>query len=340
MAIFQALFAWLSRSFGKVMNSAFAWATMLLFGKVSDNRQAVLSIISCASVVWLVTCVGVVYPRLGAFLLTLLPLPDWIDPQWIGRLMFVLVLVLPFINGIVSEFLDEHQDKNSSKRNWLSLAANGWRLTLALALTLVLMIVIAPIDRAMLIIKRWTVQHIPVVIEPQDYADVAKELHRVLAASGIISQKRKPTLLMQAPLWLLVALTGTMLKRLVADQLTKLVYADGELEIRPSDLIVRGKKSSVNRILALLITDFGFGKAYLSWTKEGYRIEDEMRVLWRMLEQNKLPRNVMLGRTDACLDEMRQLDLEKDEWETLYRLWLKLKVDMWQGIPNVEKKAS
>ena len=77
MAIIQALFAAVTRSAGKVLNTVFAWATVLLFGHVPEDRQIYVSAIAFGSVIWLVVLVGVAFPAVGTFLLSFVPLPDW-----------------------------------------------------------------------------------------------------------------------------------------------------------------------------------------------------------------------------------------------------------------------
>src|SRR5919198_2608122 len=83
MAIVQALLAALFRSAGKLLNMAFGWATIMLFGKVPQDRQLYLSVIAFGSVIWLVGLVAIVFPGFGAFLLAFVTLPPWVNRAWI-----------------------------------------------------------------------------------------------------------------------------------------------------------------------------------------------------------------------------------------------------------------
>src|SRR5207237_412016 len=67
MAILQLILTSIFRSLGKILNTAFGWATALLFGKVPEKRQIYLSVIAFASILWLVVLLGVVFPRFAAF---------------------------------------------------------------------------------------------------------------------------------------------------------------------------------------------------------------------------------------------------------------------------------
>ena len=46
MVIIQALLTLIVHSFGRVVNMAFSWATVMLFGRVPQERQIFLSIVA------------------------------------------------------------------------------------------------------------------------------------------------------------------------------------------------------------------------------------------------------------------------------------------------------
>src|SRR4051812_37161005 len=102
MAIFQVLFAALSKQASKLLNTAFGWATTMLFGKVPADRQIYLSLISFGSVLWLVVVAGVAFPRVGTFLLTFVPLPKWVDTTWIRIAMLAGAALIPLFVGFLS----------------------------------------------------------------------------------------------------------------------------------------------------------------------------------------------------------------------------------------------
>jgi hypothetical protein len=95
MAVLQALIAALTRSAGKLLDTVFAWATVLLFGRVSEDRQIYLSAIAFGSVIWIVTLAGVALPAFAAFLLSFVTLPAWVDKTWIRLAMLAAVVILP-----------------------------------------------------------------------------------------------------------------------------------------------------------------------------------------------------------------------------------------------------
>ena len=68
MAIIQVLLAFLTRSAGKILNAAFGWATVMLFGQVPQERRIYLSLIAFGSVAWIVALAGVLEPSVATFL--------------------------------------------------------------------------------------------------------------------------------------------------------------------------------------------------------------------------------------------------------------------------------
>src|SRR5665647_1189979 len=95
MAILAALFAAVGRQAGRVLTTALGWASALLFGRVPRHKQLLLSLITLGSLLWVVLVLGIILPAAGTFLLTALPLPGFIDQNWVRLAMLIGALVLP-----------------------------------------------------------------------------------------------------------------------------------------------------------------------------------------------------------------------------------------------------
>src|SRR3954453_21293577 len=102
MALVQALLALVFRSAGRLLNTAFGWATIMLFGRVPQDRQIYLSIIAFGSVGWIVAVLGIVFPSFATFLLAFVTLPPWVDHTWIRLVMLAAAAVIPMVVGVVS----------------------------------------------------------------------------------------------------------------------------------------------------------------------------------------------------------------------------------------------
>src|ERR1051326_3960615 len=99
MAAIQGILAGILRSAGKVLNTAFGWATVMLFGRVPQDRQIYLSAISFGAVIWIVVIFGIAFPGFGAWLLTMAKPPRWVDRNWIRLAMLACAVVIPPLVG-------------------------------------------------------------------------------------------------------------------------------------------------------------------------------------------------------------------------------------------------
>src|ERR671925_2331055 len=159
----------LTRSAGRLFNTAFSWATILLFGRVSQDRQIYVSLIAFGSVIWLIVLTGVAFPSVATFLLSFVTLPKWIDKTWIRLAMLAAVVVIPAVIGAVSIFM---LDKGKRPRGAVAIAKavlKGYPYTVGLALTLAMMTIFAPVLKVRALLKRWTTEHVPVIVAPRDY---------------------------------------------------------------------------------------------------------------------------------------------------------------------------
>src|SRR5919202_3759327 len=156
MVLIQGLFATVFRSLGKLLNTAFGWATTLLFGKVSEDRQLYLSAISFGSIAWLVVLVGVIVPSAGTFLLGLVKLPSWVDQHWVRLAMLVAAVVLPALIGVAALLMIDPEQRPYGVAGKAKAVLKGYPYTLGMAITLVMMTALAPVLKLRDVARRWT----------------------------------------------------------------------------------------------------------------------------------------------------------------------------------------
>ena len=58
MAIIQAVFAFISRSLGRIFSALFDWAVVALFGRVGGTRKTALSVLMAAAAAWPLLLLG------------------------------------------------------------------------------------------------------------------------------------------------------------------------------------------------------------------------------------------------------------------------------------------
>lgn len=310
MAIVQALFAMLARSAGRLLNTVFGWATVLLFGRVPEDRQTYLSGVAFGSVLWLIALIGVAFPAAGSFLVSFVSPPQWLKP-WIRLIMAVAVVVLPALVGWLSTRLVEPEERPSTLR----AIGRGYPYTIGLALTLVIMTLFTPVMKVRDLARRWTSDHVPVVIEPEDYPTVVDEVRRALEAGGLPTTSRRASWMLRFPTKILTWFAGRAMGGQVP--LQRLVGERMQVLLHPSDLVISGRETDVARTRAVLAERLTVTQAYLTWTKESNEVEDDIRRAWHALAAGDPV--AAADRLAGVERALHALTVPYEEWEVLFR---------------------
>lgn len=341
MIILQALLAGLFRSAGKILNTAFGWATIMLFGKVPENRQIYLSIMGLSSIVWLVVALGVLFPRVGAFVLAFVPIPESIHLWWIRLVMIVLALLVPIGVGVLATYIVPKERRPQGIKNKAKTWVRGYPYTLGLASTMVMMILVAPIMKARDLWRRWDSVHVPMIVETKDYTSVVDDIQQVLKAGGFETDREQASWMLRFPTKVLTFFAGGMVNNLVADQLTVLKASKIEVLLHPSDLVIRGKEYDVARARSLIAENLTFTKAYQTWTEEANHLEDRLASIWHQIKQDSCLQ------PGPCLDKLHQVEhdlrtsvISFEEWEVLSREKMSVELKLLQVMAGVTDQAT
>jgi hypothetical protein len=322
MAIVQAVLALILRSAGRLLNTAFGWATIMLFGKVPQDRQIYLSIIAFGSVAWIVAVFGVIFPSFATFLLTFVPLPAWVDRAWVRLAMLGAAAVIPLIVGIIATRMLAPERRPAGVGATVVEALKGYPYTVALAVTLILMTALAPVVKVRTLLKRWSTRHIPVIVQSAQYLEVVSDVEKALDQGGFEVERRQASWMLRLPTKILTTLAGGAVDDLVADRLTELRSDRLEVLLHPSDLVVNGSEKDAARANAIIAEQLAFSPAYLTWTKEANEIEDRLRKIWVTLRQ-QANRPGMLDRLTNRLvtveHDLRTREVSYEEWDVLFR---------------------
>jgi len=322
MAIVQAVLALILRSAGRLLNTLFGWATIMLFGKVPQDRQIYLSIITFGSVAWILAVLGIAVPSFATFLLAFVPLPDWVDREWVRLAMLAAAAVIPLVVGFIATRMLAPEQQPVGVVATLREALKGYPYTVALALTLVVMTILAPAIKVRTMLKRWSTRHIPVIVQSAQYLEVVSEIEKALDKGGFEVDRHQASWLLRLPTKILTTLAGGAVDDLVADQLTELRSDRLEVLLHPSDLVINGSEQDAARANAIIAEQLAFAPAYMTWTKEANEIEDRLRKIWVTLrQQTDRPGmlNRLTGRLVAVEHDLRALELSYEEWEVLFR---------------------
>jgi hypothetical protein len=321
MAIIQTIFAALARQAGRLLNTIFGWATTTLFGKVPQERQTLLSVMAFGSITWFIVVIGIIVPRVSVFMLSFVKLPSWVNDNLIRLAMLAAAVVLPLIIGFLGIKILDPEDRPKGKAATLKQILHGYPYALAVSIALLMMIVFVPILKVQTMAKRWKTEHLPMVVEEQDYNSMVHEIEQALDKAGYEVTRKRAGLMLRLPLKVMTALAGRGKGNLVADDLATLESDRLQLILHPSDLVINGGKYDAAHARATVTEQLAFSKAYLTWTKEANEMEDRLRALWKELRTSS--NGVVPPETARKLQnferDLREAEIGHEEWEVLFR---------------------
>ena len=316
MAIVQIILAIFSRTAGRVLNTAFAWATIALFGRVPPRQQIYLSVMAFGSMAWLISVIGIAFPSAATFLLAFVTIPPWVRPGWIRLAMFTIALVSPLLVGGMSLLALDPAGRPRGFARRLEVILRGYPVTIGLSLTLALLLIFVPVLRARGALKRWTTTHVPVMVKSEDYGSVLHDLEGALADEGWRTSRVPASWMLRMPMHVFGALAGRSIP-LVAERLTTLQSAQLEVTLHPSDLILAGPNREVMKARARLAERLAFSKLYMTWTADAQRLEDRLRKIWLGTEASNGHHQ---AKTLSAVDhDLKTAELPFEEWEVLFR---------------------
>lgn len=306
-----ALFAFVGRQVGRLVQLAFGWATLVLFGQVSKDKQLFLSLMAALSLGWPILVAGVLVPSVGTFLLALVTVPDWLD-TWIRLAMLALAIIAPIGVGILAVLL---RDERPRGMDLVRSILAGYPNALALAVVLVWLMVITPVTKIAAIVRRNDSAHVAISIKPGCYDTVVDDLRAALERAGLPVRHGFAAWPFTLPSRILALVGGAGVRAMVPQHLSELRGAGFVMTIHPSDLALTGKTRALARARSALVRELGFTDAYQTWTKEAHAIEDALAAA--------ADGRALLTPIGKMLDDA---NIPFEEWEVLYRVLLQVRL--------------
>lgn len=320
MLFVQGAIAAIFRSAGKILSTVFGWATILLFGRVARSRQLYLSAINFGSVLWLVVLIGVAYPPFATWMLGFVTLPQWINDEWVRPGMIVATAIIPPALGAVSLLMIEPSKRPTTLGGRVAAIVRGYPHTLGFALALVMLTGFAPFMMLPTILRRWTTQHVAVIVESKDYLNIVAEVEKLLAETGFELKRHSASWMMRFPTKVLTVLAGGAVKNQVADQLAVLKGRSLEVTLHPSDLVISGKEHEVARARAVISERMAFSPAHFTSDKEANALEDRLAEIWSQIQTHGTANDLEARRQLAAVAHaLERVDFPYEEWEVLFR---------------------
>ena len=319
MAIIASLFALVGRFVGRVLTTTLGWASVLLFGRVPQDRQVWLAVLTFGSLAWVALAAGVLIPDVGTFLLAAVPRPDWIPEDLIRIAMLGGALILPAVIGGVTLLLQDPEDRPKGV-DLVKQVVRGYALVPTLAVTLVVLAIAGTLGKLNAVIHRRQDAHVALVVRPGRYDALVNTLDETLRAGGLVTKRGAGPSVLTLPAKALAKVGGGGIGSLVPDRLVVLEGPEVKVSVYPADLAITGSKDAVPKARALVARDVPSKDAWFTTTKEAQKLEDELAALE---SADPAAREARLPALDA-----RLLDLEIDQetFEVLYRRRLQLAV--------------
>ena len=326
MAIFATIFGVLGRFAGKLLTAALGWASTLLFGRVPQEKQILLLLMTFGSVVWVVLLLGVVFPEVGTLLLGFVPIPDFIDEDWVRLGMLVAALIVPLLIGTAA-YMIPPSEKRPGGREAVKAILRGYPLALVLALVLVFLAVVAMFRKVRALIKRWKDAHVAVVVREGGYDRMVDDLERAIDDAGLEVTRGQAPGVLALPGRVLGAVAGSGVRSLVPDHLVQLNGRDLEIQLYPSDVALAGKEMVVNRARAAMASRLASTSAFLTTSEEAQAVEEKFQ---EIAHRGGIDERTQLDLL-AIDDRLSHLEVPYEEWEVLYRQRLQIERDLLTG---------
>jgi hypothetical protein len=332
MLLLQALITLLRRSLGSVFRAIFGWATLALFGEVSDKDRKFLTAIVAAAAVWPVMLLGALLPRTAAFLLAFLPIPKSVPTGLVRGIWIALTILVPIAVGWT---LRRRHPSDSSKkarlRDWLM----GFPVTLGLAAAFTFACVAVPIRKLVAMASGRKEAHIPLVIPPEHYKHVAADIRAALDTGQLSVERATPPWTTRALSRTMRALGGSILGIYLPKDLEFLKGSGLELTVYPNGVRVHGPEHAAARAHALIAESATRTETLQTMTPKAQDIEKRIKAL---LAEKKRGAGVD-ARVRSLAVMLADTELPYEEWETLYRELLQLTIAVRGGGELLQRSA-
>jgi uncharacterized membrane protein YqjE len=319
MAILQALFSFIAKSAGRVLNAIFGWAVIALFGKTTPKQQVLLSGLVGLAALWPLLLVGVFFPKLAALVLAFVPMTKKIPSGIIRAVWIVLAAAVPIIVGlVVASKAPPATPPEPAFKRWL----RGFPITLGLSCAFFLMFITVPVLRVLSIVRGRKDEHVPCTAEDRAYNHIASDIDLVLRRHHLDARRSEPSWWLAGPSNVLRKLGGKALRGFMPAHLAYWTGPELEVAFYPSDILIRGKKSLTAHTHGLLAEALARGPGLQTTDPQAQEIERQIHRVWHLYDENPhyhLHSRALGSRVHALALALSHINIEYEDWQVLYR---------------------
>ncbi|HVH41678.1 MAG TPA: phage holin family protein [Labilithrix sp.] len=316
MAFISLLLSFIGRKIGDIVQAIFGWSVTALFGRLPQKKQLAVTVALVLSIAWPVFVIGLLFPAVAGWAIAILPLESWFGPLPLRIAWAVLAVVAPPIVGLLV-----HWAAPSPRGSALRSAVAGYPLAAGLLVSFLITAVSVPILKVVSLARGWSDTHVYVQARVGSYQRVVRELAEACARAGVIPEITVPPKTMTLATNALRVLAKAAVSPIVAEELVAIRAEGVELVLYPSDLLLRGKPTTVARVRAMMARTDIDADAYLVGTERAQQLQNELGRLRNVMREHEAAgRDVGAMATRRLVEiwrEMTEADLPFEEWVML-----------------------
>jgi len=315
MALIQALVAFISRSFGKILSALFDWAVVAIFGYASGTEKLFLSALLAAAGAWPLLLLGVAMPKVAAFVLAFVAIPSWVPSSIVRWFWIGLALGVPLAVGAA---MAARQPADRPRRSWPVRLLRGFPITAGLSAALLISLVTVPVLRLVSAARRRKDVQVPLLTDAVSYERVAERIPAVLGEHGRTVRRAPPPWWLTAPLRLLSAADRHAFQGRIP---ANLAYFEGRelvLALYPSGLLIRGRPDLLASAQGLIVEGVSDLDVCQTSDRRAQEIERRIARSWHAARESGAARLQEIARA------IEALPVEYDDWQVVYRKALQM----------------
>ena len=309
---------------GDLLTSALAWASSLLFGRVPKSHEIYLILMMAASLLWIVTLVSLLIPRVAGLLLSTTPHPALLN-TWLVVGLALAVVLLPLAVGLCGYLVPTEGERPAGFAVVLELL-RGYILAPLISGLLIFLAGVGLARKIRSLRHGWSDTHVPIVVKPGAYDQLVADLQHALASADIKLAANDAAWVLTLPARVLTIFAGENVRTLRPDRLIELTGRGMRIGVYPSDIAISGKARDRTRARAAMVSRLATTSAHLTMSAEAQRVEDQLAKLAGPNGDGR--RAVPKSAFEAIDRRLTELPVSTDEWDTLYRMRLQIERDL------------
>ena len=322
MAILQALIAFVTRSFGRILSALFDWAVIAIFGYTTGTQRIFLSGLLAAAGAWPLLLLGIIAPRFGTFVLAFVPIPAWVPPAVVRAVWIGISLVIPLAVGAAMAM---RQPPDQPRRSWPARLLRGFPITIGLSAALFISMLTVPVLRVVSAARRRKDVQVPLVTDTHTYREVAERILTLQHEQGRPVRRVPPPWWLTAPLRVLTAMDRQAFQSRIPSDLAYFEGPDLVFALYPSGLLIRGRPTALAVAQGLIVEGVSDLEVWQTSDARAQAIEKRIARAWpRAGHDADAWDPERRGLLREITGAIAVLPVEYDDWQIVYRKALQL----------------